>query len=131
MHFMKIFVDRNWVGRFRFYINDNQKFSYYADDGFLIFKGDYAKVYNINRKKELNIIRKRSVTNLAESTFLIENIKTAETIEVNCKSYKNGHWVASVGNDDYEIYYHGRLRNHSSKMGCRLASILRKTMVIT
>ena len=60
MHFMRILVDRNWIGRFRFYINDNDEPSYYADDGFLIFKGDYAKVYNGKKERELNITQKRN-----------------------------------------------------------------------
>lgn len=122
---MKIFVDRNWIGRFRFYINDNGEHSYYADDGLLIFKGDYAKVYNKKKERELNVIRKGSLINLNESKFLIQGIKTGDAIEVSCKSYKNGHWTINVGTDDYELYYHGRLKKSLFKNGMQVGKFIK------
>lgn len=122
---MKIFVDRNWIGKFRFFINDKKKHSYCANDGFSIFKGDYAKVFNDKNERELKVTRKGSLINLSKSKFLIQSAKTGDAVEVSCKSYRNGHWTTQIGCDYYEIYYHGRQKKSLFRNGIQVGKYIK------
>ena len=122
MHFMKILIDHDCLGRYKFYLNDNGEPSYSADHGSRIFKGDYANIHNIQGQQVLNLRQgKYSTWKLSRSTYLINGYKSGTTIEVKCVSYKNGHWAVNLDQDNYDIYFHGRAKKSLYRNGEQVA----------
>jgi hypothetical protein len=121
MRFMKILIDHDWLGRYRFYLDDNPEYSYFATNSSSIFKGDYADIFNIQGQKVLDLRRgKYSPWKLSRSTYLINGYGDS-TIEVKCVSYKTGHWTVNLNKDDYDIYFHGRAKKSLYKNGEQVA----------
>jgi len=111
MHLMKILIDHDWLGRYRFYMGDNADHSYFSTSGSRIFKGGYANIFDIQGQKVLDLKQgKYSPWKLNTSKYLISGYKGGIAIEVKCVSYKNGHWALNLNEDRYDIYFHGRTK---------------------
>jgi hypothetical protein len=119
---MKILIDHDWLGRCRFYLDDNAEHSYSATNSSRIFKGDYANIFNIQGQKVLDLRQgKYSPWKLSKSSYLINGYKSDITIEVTCVSYKNGHWAVNLDQDNYDIYFHGRAKKSLYRNGEQVA----------
>ena len=115
---MKILIDQDWRGRYRFYLGDSDEPSYFATSGSMIFKGDYANIYNIQGQKVLDLRQgKYSPWKLNKSTYLMNGYKSGHAIEINCVRYKSGHWTVNLNQGHYDIYFHGRLKKSLFRNG--------------
>ncbi len=119
---MKILIDHDWLGRYRFYLDDNAEYSYSATNGSVIFKGDYANIFNIQGQKVLDLRQgEYSPWKLSKSTYLIDGYEKDSTVEVKCVSYKRGYWTVNLNKDNYDIYFHGQAKKSLYRNGEQVA----------
>lgn len=122
MHFMKISVDQGLLGRYRFYLGDDSEPSFSASSGYMIFKGDYANIYNSQKQKVLSLRQgEYSLWKLTKSTYLINGYKPDHAIEVKCVNYKSGYWTVNLDERHYDIYFHGRIKKSLYRNGEQVA----------
>ena len=109
---MKIFIKRNWWGRYYIYQEDKADYSFYGTSGYLIWRGDYAKIYNTLKEEVLYVKQGKigAIWNLNKITYLLDFIKGKKAIEIKAIDYLNGHWTFDTDGNRYDFYLHNRYR---------------------
>lgn len=125
---MKIFISRNFWGRYDIFLEDEENYSFYGYAGNTIWEGDYASVYDNSGIKVL-YIRQGKVPllwNLNRGTYFLDFIKEKRTIEIKCVRYLDGHWTFEIDLDVYDLYLGSKGKKTLLKGGSPVAKYVGK-----
>lgn len=123
---MKISVQQDWLGRYKFFTDDGEKPVYTGAGVSRVFKREYASIYDADGQSIMVIRRgSHSVWELNESFYLIDDFRSGRTFEVKCVNYKKGHWTFDYNQTSFEIFYHGRSKKSLYRNGEQVAKFVK------
>ncbi|MGC3947587.1 MAG: hypothetical protein QM762_24295 [Chryseolinea sp.] len=119
---MKISIQQDWLGRFKFFTGGGEEHSYSGANVSRIFKRDYASIHGAEGETVM-ILRHGSYSpwKFDQSYYLIDDYRSGRTIEVKCVNYKRGHWTVGSNELNYDVYYHGRAKKSLYRSGEQVA----------
>jgi hypothetical protein len=103
---MKISIKKGWLGRYQIYTEDSNEYSFSVRSGYMLFRGDYAKIFNRGNRKEILITQKvtGAFWRLNRTAYVIDFLHLNETLEIKCVNYLLGHWTFNFQGASYDLF---------------------------